>query len=251
MKNHKIFWLLPAVLVTNTGIYTQAPNFIWTRQVGVSGYNEGEDMALDKSGNVFAIWNSEDSGFVTKFDVSGNVVWQRETGDYGRAVATHASGNVIVIVDSLSSTPVLSRDIFIINYGDNGELIWLRQAGGVGEDLPQGATVDAFGDIIVTGDFEGTATFSDTSLTTMNSEAMFLVKYDLDGALLWARKFSRLDSDSGLDIATDNVGNILVLGRSYESNSDDEMFVAKFDREGQFLWQQAARSFGQAIAIDL
>ncbi len=60
---------------------------------------------------------------------------------------------------------------------------WAKHIGGMGTDYGYASTMDAAGNIYVTGSFQGTATFgSGFSLTSFGAEDCFVAKYDITGA---------------------------------------------------------------------
>src|SRR5687767_2168500 len=82
--------------------------------------------------------------------------------------------------------------------------------------------------------------------------------------LLWARRAGGLDSDTGYAVATDPSGNIYVAGAFYATNDFgpvklvsaglSDIFVAKYDADGNFLWARRAggTSYDEArgVAVD-
>ncbi|MBE2281378.1 MAG: T9SS type A sorting domain-containing protein [Ignavibacteriaceae bacterium] len=57
-----------------------------------------------------------------------------------------------------------NTDIFIAKYNTDGNLLWLKQAGGILPEAGEGITVDNFGNVNVTGYFQSTATFGSVIL---------------------------------------------------------------------------------------
>ncbi len=100
-----------------------------------------------------------------------------------------------------------------------------------------GIATDGSGNSIVTGNFGGTATFGDTTLTSVGLADIFIAKYNGDGSFLWAAQAGGGSSDNGLGIATDGSGNILVTGffggvatfgnTTLISAGDQDIFIAK------------------------
>jgi hypothetical protein len=104
-----------------------------------------------------------DFGFAAQFS-SGNGI------DFGRAVATDASGNVYVTgqlagvadFDPGAGTTALAGvhdDVFVAKYTAAGALVWARQLGGTSADQGNAIAVDAAGNVFTTGTFQGTADF--------------------------------------------------------------------------------------------
>ena len=87
-------------------------------------------------------------------------------------------------------------------------LLWATQAGGTSIDEGLGIATTERGDSYVTGFFnQGTATFgkgepNETTLTSAGGSAIFVAKYDRDGALLWATPAGGAGSDLGRGIAS-------------------------------------------------
>lgn len=80
-----------------------------------------------------------------------------------------------------------------------------------------------------------------------------IAAYNAEGRRLWSKSIysgSGLDHVGGLDV--DSEGNILVAGETYRFGS--EAFLAKFNPQGQRLWERHTSSpdneFGQDVAVD-
>jgi len=126
----------------------------------------------------------------------------------------------------------------------------LINAGGTGEDHGFAAALDSEGNKFVAGNFKGTATFGDTSLTTVGTWGIFLAKYDLYGGLLWIQhgRLSGVIESFALSIAIDDWDNVLITGGykggtlTFESTtlppgaSQSSAFVAKFSSTGSLQW---------------
>jgi Beta-propeller repeat len=197
--------------------YDSSGNFIWARHSGgASFYAEAYGLARDGAGNLFVTGQfansitfganvlaskGSDDLFLTKYDNSGNLLWARSGGgtgkDWGWAVATDKSGNSFVTgyfsgTATFSGTQLISSgsmDIFLAKYDPSGNLLWIRQGGGAGDDEGYGLTVDPDGNVVVTGWFTGAATFGTNQLTGLNSSTdIFVAKYSAAGDLLWVKQ---------------------------------------------------------------
>ncbi len=155
-------------------------------------------------------------------------------------------------------------------------LLWARRAGSGGapsipQDVGQAIAVDGLGNSYVTGQFRNTATFgqgqpNQTVLTaTGSAQEIFIAKYDSNGFLQWAKRISTAQGE-GNGIGVDALANIYVTGyfnssatfAPLEGNQTTitsagglDIFLAKYDTNGNFIWAKRAGStfFDQAEAI--
>lgn len=138
----------------------------------------------------------------------------------------------------------------------NPEVLWAKRFGGI-PGISGGCMVsDASGNVYVTGQFEGTADFGDTTFSTTDNifdmADAFVLKTDASGTVLWAEQFGGESMDEGISIAIDASDNIYTSGRFRGTatfgnltltaeNSDVDVFynsvyVAKQDTSGEVLW---------------
>jgi len=131
--------------------------------------------------------------------------------------------------------------------------------------------VDSANNAYVTGPFNSqTATFGNITLTNSTSydENFFVVKYDTDGNVVWAKAFGGVGSADSTGIAIDAIGNLYVTGTFYSTNitfgsvvltnlglSSYDIFLAKLDNTGNVLWAQSAgggddSDFARSLGLD-
>jgi len=217
---------------------------------------------------------------LTVLPVSVVVPWAAGSGgsgsDVGNAIAVDAAGNSYVAgyftgTATFGTNTLVSAgntDIFIAKHGSNGQLLWVRRAGGPGYDAARGIAVDAAGNCHVTGAYEGEAAFGTTTLTNTSPTSYadaFLAKFDTAGTLVWARSAGvEFTHDEGAAVALDGAGNVLVTGRSVLDTfaggpvaNPGRIFVAKYDSAGTEVWARKAGSYsggnldtGTGIATD-
>lgn len=164
-------------------------NFVWAKQMGGSGTDQGFSIAIDALGNVitvgsFASPNADfdpgvstytmatqglDDIFVNKLDPAGNFIWTKQMGgsggDFGNSVKIDASNNIYIggyfntTVDfdpSLATYTLTSfggNDIYISKLDVNGNFLWASQMGGAGVDVVNSISIDAAGNCYSTGYF--------------------------------------------------------------------------------------------------
>jgi hypothetical protein len=231
--------------------------------------------------------------FVAKFDSNGALQWATQASanfsNEGNAIALDGSGALLVTgFFALSATfgpgepneTELTgeglQDIFVARFAGDGSLVWAKSAGGTGEDQGLGIAVDDSGDGFVTGFFTIDATFgegetNETILNGAGSNDIFIARYQgSDGSLVWAEAAIGSELNRGQAIALDGDGNSLVTGSFRgnavfgdiamggtiltSTNNSTDMFLAKYDIDGNFVWATWAGStstdFGTGVAVD-
>ncbi|MFZ5554924.1 MAG: SBBP repeat-containing protein [Bacteroidota bacterium] len=138
--------------------------------------------------------------------------------------------------------------------------IWAKKAGGFSNELINSVATDASGNVYVAGYFyDYSLIFGSTTLNCAGFYDIFLAKYDANGNVIWAKRAGENEHDASYSIATDNYGNVYVVG-SFISNTitfgtitltnlsifNDDMFIVKYDPSGNVIW---AKSTG-GIALD-
>jgi hypothetical protein len=146
---------------------------------------------------------------------------------------------------------------------------WINQAGGIFNDVGQGICTDINGNSYVTGYFNDTATFSNIVLTSRgNTETdhdIFAGKLDPSGNWQWVAHAKSVKDCQGLDISVDSANNSYITGYFRDTISFDninlstsdkeEIFVAKLNPNGSFLWTIQAGNMnesdrGKSIKVD-
>jgi hypothetical protein len=274
----------------------QSPNWLWAKGVGGSAFDIGESVAADAFGNRYMAGSfnsysmSFDSiiltnttpgfydGFLVKYGPEGNVRWVRgpvgTDNDWAKSVTTDASGNSYLAGNYYSSTLTFgsilltnagNSDVYVAKYDAEGNILWAKSAGGEAGEEAWGIATDPGGNLLFTGSFGSSSiTFGSFTLT---HKGMFLVKYDPDGNVLWAR--SAVDSSYAYPdaVATDASGNSFVTGWFWGdtlsfgtiklANTDPayyDVFLVKYDPEGNVLWAKSAGGtnidHGTSVAVD-
>ncbi|TAN58007.1 MAG: DUF4347 domain-containing protein [Rhodospirillales bacterium] len=228
---------------------------VWAKAMGGTAADQGKDIAVDGSGNVYITGNFDgtadfDPGtgtstltsagisdiFVLKLNASGALVWAKAMGstssDDANAIAVEGSGNVYTIgvfsgtvdFDPGTGTTALTSmggasDIFIQKLDSTGTLVWAKAMGGTNSDTGTGIALDGSGNVYTTGSFYGTVDFDPgtgtTALTSMGGPDIFVQKLDSTGALIWAKAMGGNVIDNGYDIAVDGSGNVYTTGSFY------------------------------------
>jgi hypothetical protein len=174
--------------------------------------------------------------YVTKYDPAGNTVWTRTFdlaafGSVGTSLVLNNSGNIFVT--GYSNTGMGVFDVVTIKYNSNGDSLWTRifhnsQPPAFGDCYGTKLVVDANGDVFVGGN-------SGDSQTGVN---YLTLKYNSSGAIQWNKYYhGPITSDDEItDIKADNLGNIYVTGKSFNSSSNADYVTIKYNSSGNQTW---------------
>ena len=232
--------------------------------------------------------------FVAKYNASGELVWAKRAGgsssvEVGNGIAVDGTGNSYVtgfFFESSTFGPGEANQttltgafeqIFVAKYDASGALVWAKRAGGSSDVGVRAHSIaaDGAGSSYVTGLFREATTFgpgeANETILFASSQEVFVAKYDANGALMWAKRAGGPNGDVGNGIAVDDAGNSYITGSFFNSATfgpgedngitlsgiDFEIFVAKYDANGELAWAKRARESsageletGLGIAVD-
>ncbi|MBK9249556.1 MAG: SBBP repeat-containing protein [Ignavibacteria bacterium] len=211
--------------------------------------------------------------FFCKYSPTGVLIWGKKIGgtasDQGMAITIDNSGKIVLAgifegtVDfdpnagSLPLTSAGGDDMFIAKYDTNGTIIWAKRVGGTSKDTPNDITIDSDNNILLSGNFLGTADFNPNpsvtnNLTSVGASDIVLAKFTSNGDYVWAHRFGGTLTDESRSLKTDAANNIYFCGYFSgtnvdfdpgagttlltSTNSNDDAFFAKFDAAGAFQW---------------
>jgi hypothetical protein len=258
---------------------------LWAKQAGSNGSSVGNSIAVDKIGNFYitgwfigkAVFDSiQLTGygwdiFLAKYDPDGNCLWAKHSGSgsnthhigYGVSVDLNGASYITgrfqgnAIFDTIHLASYGNYDIFIAKYDPDGNCLWAKHSGGNSPDAGSGISVDINGNSYIIGTFAGSAIFETIQLTSYGSNDIFLAKYDPNGNCLWAKHSGGASSDAGNSISIDADGNSYITGyftgsatfdtTVLNSIGDNDMFIAKYDPNGNCLWIRNAGGTGLAV----
>lgn len=207
--------------------------------------------------------------FLIKYDNNGNEVWAKSFNgagqDKGLGITTDSNGNVLITGqfyspnlsfgdDTLYNTSgsLNYADVFIAKISSDGNILWKKNGKGQYDDIANSIKTDNNQNIYVTGSFYGQNFIFDNDTMVNNGfigTDLFLVKFDANGTVLWARSDGFMGFDEGWDICLDAMGNSFITGKL----GTPDPFIRGYDMNGNELWTKYA--YGSAdsysIGIDL
>ncbi len=210
------------------------------------------------------------NGFIASYTSAGALTWVKSiNGEVSiKKLRIDSSNNLFLVgyfkgtVDfdptgvTTNLTSAGMQDIFFAKYDGSGNLIWVYKIGAADDDKAENIEIDSNGNIILTGTFRSSVDFNPSTsatnlLTTAGGTNAFLAKYNSSGGYLWAFKIGgNLHSNN---LAIDNNNNIIISGDFYSQTafnpantsqltfpyggfSSTNVFLAKYDTNGNFQW---------------
>jgi len=227
--------------------YDTKGNQVWVARYSAldGGHSVASALALDRSDNVYVTGNSRGSDeksnqdcVTVKYDAAGNELWvARHDGpasgkDSANDIAVDAWGNAYVTGYVTCDAEGFDQDYATIKYDANGDELWVRRYGSFTRgdaytiaDQAHAITVDTSGDVYVTGgclygievSYSGQVRFAVVDYDCVTTA------YNTDGTQLWVARYaggspSPQLRDIGRAIALDSMGNVYVMGESYDDN---------------------------------
>ncbi len=255
--------------LANAFTYDPDPGFVNTittsQNLGTGDSELVLGIALDPSGNAWVVGQAEgDLGggnqgnldaFIAKYNTFGTLMVSQNLGtigdDYASSAAIDASGNLWIAgltTDDFGGGNQGGADAFIAKYDASGTPLFSKNLGTAGEDTAVSIASDGSGNIWVTG-------YTDGNFGGGNQGGIdgFVAKYDSLGVLVFAKNLGTSGEDYASSIALDASGNAWVTGQTDGSfaggnQGDNDVFIAKFDPAGSFLFAQNLGTSGSDLA---
>ncbi len=161
--------------------------------------------------------------------------------------------------------------LFVGNcFGQTPNWVWGRQAMGTSSQEGLSVATDVSGNVYATGTLGistgTTMIFDTTTLIDTGLNDIFIVKYDSNGNRLWAKRIGGSGIEVANSIATDFHGNVYLAGYFASSTisfdtiiltntGSDDIFLAKYDSNGNVLWAKSATGnnsdIGYSVTTDV
>ena len=214
----------------------------WMKQFGGAYKDTILHLAVDANGNIYvqghfadvADWGgkplkaaggSDNDVVLAKYDTNGDHKWSQRFGyglnDAAGGVAVDPAGHVTMVGSFDKSisfgegdkhASLGEADAFVARFTTEGQLEWARTFGAEREDIAWGVAVDAAGNSVTTGWFQGVVDFGKGTIASKGNKDVFALKLDPKGATVWAKAWGDHDHDQGRAVALDEKGNSTLTG---------------------------------------
>ncbi|MFN4083866.1 MAG: PKD domain-containing protein [Bacteroidia bacterium] len=210
--------------------------------------------------------------FIVKFNPSGNRIWATYYGgtgfDVGYDINIHQNRFIYLTGSTGSAANITfgnvqqnvygggSNDAFIVKFDTAGARIWGTYFGGTGADVFYKMDISDSNDIYLAG---GTSSLNMASVGAFKTTygGSLYACFDTTGIRLWSTYYGASSFDGSLSCVADKQNDLIVAGSAHSINANIatpnshmpnaaantgtatnlvDIFVAKFNRQGQRLW---------------
>ncbi len=267
------------------------PSYAWATQNGGPGDDSGQGVSalpdgssiitgqfngIATFGTTILTSDGSDDSFTAKVNADGSYAWATQSGGTGDAgasgVSALADGSSIITgnfsgIATFGTTTLTSDaesgDSFTAKVNANGSYAWATQSGGTGSADANGVSALADGSSIITGQFNGIATFGTTTLTSGTKLSpyfgdSFTAKVNADGSYAWATQSGGTGDAVASGVSALADGSSIITGQflgsatfgttTLTSTGLDDVFTAKVNADGSYAWATQSGGTGSADA---
>jgi len=218
--------------------YDSSGVLLWARGNGQDGVASANSVAVHEDGSIYA------TGYLHRATFGKGEPTEKTIEKYGE-----------------------DYDIFVAKYNENGDFLWAESAGGIPDTWPgpieAGHSIALLNDgsALIAGEYSGPSVFGEglPNETTLYEDHTFFARYGVDGNLKWA-KSSKRTGPAGFDagyavslqggffllagtfygeISFNNVSDVDISVSSY---GHGDLYLGKFDLDGNAIWAKSAGS---------
>ncbi len=260
---YRNFYPILFLIFLSQQIFAQKIN--WVESFGGKSFDIGRNIILDPAGNSiilggfsdtcyfnqtnFQVSNGGYDIFISKQNLSGNIIWSYGFGDqaYNKAesITCDANGDIYVVgnfTGTIDFNPGIGLDTlsawiqstgYVLKISSTGNFVWVKRIGGFlsNNSIPIGAITetnmikyDHNGCLILGGRFEGALDFdfSPNKDSIIQGMGNYILKIDTNGNFNWVRIIKDIDvNELFTSIQTDKFGNIFSAGMFQGSKDFD------------------------------
>ena len=162
-------------------------------------------------------------------------------------------------------TSISSEDLFLAEFDALGNHIWSKRFGTFGAGVsPGGLAINPAGNVVFTGDFDGSINFGGSTLNSAGSGDIFLAMFSgTNGTHLSSKRFGGTSHDTVTWMDLDPSGRIALTGEIWSTMNfggpplnppgGPDAYVAVLEADGDHIWSKVFgagdREIGSSVAF--
>jgi hypothetical protein len=199
-------------------------------QLGISD----NSAIVSYDGNIVICGNLDHHILVFKISKNGDLIWKKMIGGVMTSVASgiaETKDHQLVICGYTDMNYNQSRaDIMVVKMSEAGDSLWTKTFGGTENDTGYSITGTSDGNMLVAAKTESFDAYDPD---------LYLVKIDMDGKELWAKKYYNEGTEVPVHVMETKEGGYLVTGTSKDYNPQFNLYLFKVNSAGNYLWKNS------------
>ncbi len=215
-----------------------AGNYLWSQSYGGPESEEGKrvlynaDLGFYIAGFSNSFGSGDFDAYLVKTDLNGNKLWEKT---YGKPSnwerindAIWTKDSTILMVGEVQATNGAASDILIIHADKNGDTLWTKTFGSIGEDRVN-SIISVQDSLFIIG---GEMFIPDSNLVKG-----FILKMNAQGTIIWENMVSDLAGKYGVSDLSLGLNKIYAIGFREINPENFDDYVGTFDLDGNLIFQ--------------
>ena len=224
-------------------------NYLWSQSYGGAESEAGKrvlynaDLGFYIAGFSNSFGSGDFDAYLVKTDLNGNKLWEKT---YGKPSnwerindAIWTKDSTILMVGEVQATNGAASDILIIHADKNGDTLWTKTIGSIGEDRAN-SIISVQDSLFIIG---GEMFIPDSNLVKG-----FILKMNAQGTIIWENTVSDLAGKYGVSDLSLGLNKIYVIGfREVNPEKFDE-YAGIFDLDSNLIYQNTNENLDPIVS---
>ena len=221
-------------------------NYLWSQSYGGAESEAGKrvlynaDLGFYVAGFSNSFGSGDFDAYLVKTDLNGNKLWEKTYGKPSNWERIHdavwTKDSTILMVGEVQATNAAASDILIIHADKNGDTLWTKTFGSIGEDRAN-SIISVQDSLFMIG---GEMFIPDSNLVKG-----FILKMNAEGTIIWEDTVSDLAGKYGVTDLSLGVNVIYVIGFREINPENFDDYAGKFDMNGTLIFQYTKQDLVQ------
>ena len=221
-------------------------NYLWSQSYGGPESEAGKrvlynaDLGFYIAGFSNSFGSGDFDAYLVKTDLNGNKLWEKT---YGKPSnwerindAIWTKDSTILMVGEVQATNGAASDILIIHADKNGDTLWTKTFGSIGEDRAN-SIISVQDSLFIIG---GEMFIPDSNLVKG-----FILKMNAQGTIIWQDTITDLAGKYGVTDLSLGVNVIYAVGFREINPENFDDYAGKFDINGTLIFQYTKQDLVQ------
>jgi len=214
-----------------------AGNYLWSQSYGGPESEEGKrvlynaDLGFYIAGFSNSFGSGDFDAYLVKTDLNGNKLWEKT---YGKPSnwerindAIWTKDSTILMVGEVQATNGAASDILIIHADKNGDTLWTKTFGSIGEDRVN-SIISVQDSLFIIG---GEMFIPDSNLVKG-----FILKMNAQGTIIWVDTLGNLAGKYGISDLSLGIDEIYFIGFREVNTETFKFYGGRYDLDGNLIF---------------